>query len=168
MEENFNHTPLIRLKQIGRIRTPYNRKAPYQPIDEEGVFYLELFPEYVEGLESIETFKYIYVIFFMDRAKPAELIVEPPWAEGKKVGVFASRSPSRPNPIGLSVVRLLKIEDNRVYISAIDALDGTPLLDIKPYVKHLDSKEDANLGWAGDVRDKDHLILHLKGIPHDF
>lgn len=168
MEENINNSPLIRLKEIGRIRTPYLRKAPYQPAGDEGIFYLELLPEYTDGLKALDTFRYIYVLFYMDRAKPPKLIVEPPWAEDRRVGVFASRSPSRPNPIGLSVVKLLRIEGRRIYISSIDALDGTPILDIKPYVKYLDTKEDANLGWTEDVEDKNHLLLHLKGIPHDF
>ena len=168
MEKNSHNPSLININPIGIIRTPYKTKAPYQPVEEKGEFYIEIFPEYQEGLKGLKTFNYIYVIFHMDRAKSFHLIVEPPWAEGIKVGVFASRSPRRPNPIGISVVRLEKIEENRVFISSLDALDETPLIDIKPYIKHLDSKEDANLGWAEELGDREHFILHLKGIPHDF
>ncbi|MCD6454814.1 MAG: tRNA (N6-threonylcarbamoyladenosine(37)-N6)-methyltransferase TrmO [Candidatus Aminicenantes bacterium] len=168
MEKNIDNSSLIEIKPIGIIKTPYKRKAPYQPVQEEEEFYLEIFPEYMDGLKELETFRYIYVIFYMDRAKGPKLIVEPPWAGGIKVGLFASRSPNRPNPIGISVVKVKKIAKNRVYISSMDALDGTPLIDIKPYIKHLDSKDDANLGWVENIEDKEHLILHLKGIPHDY
>jgi tRNA-Thr(GGU) m(6)t(6)A37 methyltransferase TsaA len=96
------------------------------------------------------------------------MMVSPPWADGKKVGVFASRSPVRPNPIGLSVVRIKNIVENRIYTSGLDAFDGTPLLDIKPYIKDLDSKSDANYGWIEEMDDMEHLILHIKGIPHDY
>ena len=85
-----------------------------------------------------------------------------------EVGLFASRSPVRPNPIGLSIVRLKRIEGNVVYTSGLDVFDGTPLLDIKPYIKGLDSKDDANYGWIKELDDKDHLLLHIKGIPHEY
>jgi tRNA-Thr(GGU) m(6)t(6)A37 methyltransferase TsaA len=84
------------------------------------------------------------------------------------VGVFASRSPTRPNPIGLSVVRIKRIEGNVIHVSGLDVFDGTPLLDIKPYIDELDVKKDANLGWVGDMDDPEHLALHIQGVPHDF
>ena len=96
------------------------------------------------------------------------MIVSPPWAEGKRVGVFSSRSPLRPNPIGLSVVRVKSIVENRIYTSGLDVFDGTPLLDIKPYIKDLDSKTDANYGWVEEMDDMEHLVLHIKGIPHNY
>ena len=166
MEKASDHTPLS-FGKIGVIRTPYKWKAPRQPVEEEDCF-LEIYPEFAPGLKGLESFRYIYVLFWLDRIQEFSLEAEPPWAEGVKVGVFASRSPKRPNPIGLSVVRLLSVEDNIVKTSSIDAIDGTPLLDIKPYVKYLDSKEDANLGWAEGLQDREHLLLHLKGIPHDY
>lgn len=97
-----------------------------------------------------------------------ELLATPPWAGGLTVGVFASRSPRRPNPIGLSIVRVLGVQGNEVITSGLDAFDGTPLLDIKPYVKDLDSKADANYGWVEDLEDREHLTLHIRGIPHDY
>ncbi len=159
---------MISYREIGKIRTPYKRKAPYQPSGEKGEFFLEIFPEYKKGLRGVESFKYIYVVFHMDQVKDYKLDAEPPWIEDVNVGVFASRSPKRPNPIGISVVKLLRVEESRIYTSSIDAINGTPLLDIKPYVKYLDSKEDANLGWAEKTEDRSHLLLHLRGIPHDY
>jgi len=160
---------LVIFRSIGVIRTPYVGWAPYQPVEEEGDFRLVLEPRYAEGLHKLESFRYIYVLYYIDRVqKPLELIVAPPWAGGIRVGVFASRSPVRPNPIGLSVVRIRRIEDNVVYTSGLDVFDGTPLLDIKPYIQELDAKPDANYGWVEDLPDRDHLILHIKGIPHDY
>jgi tRNA (adenine37-N6)-methyltransferase len=74
----------------------------------------------------------------------------------------------RPNPIGLSVTRLLRIKGRRVYTSGLDVFDGTPLLDIKPYIDGLDSKPDANGGWLDSLPDAEHLMLHIKGLPHDY
>jgi tRNA (Thr-GGU) A37 N-methylase len=96
------------------------------------------------------------------------MMIQPPWAKGKKVGLFASRSPVRPNPIGLSIVRIKKIIENKIYTSGLDVFDGTPLLDIKPYIKDLDDKFDADYGWIKEMDDTEHLSLHIKGIPHGY
>ncbi len=158
-------------KTIGKIRTPYKDQAPYQPVEEdEGNFYIELKEEYTEGLLKLERFKYIYVIYYADRAKQkSSMVITPSWTQGITVGLFASRSPARPNPIGISVVKVKKIIRNEIHISGIDAFDNTPLLDIKPYLKDLDSKEDADYGWAEELKgNNEHLLLHIKGIPHDY
>jgi len=94
--------------------------------------------------------------------------VEPIWAGEIEVGLFASRSPVRPNPIGLSVVKPLSIEGNTIFTTGLDVFDGTPLLDIKPYIKDLDSKPDANYGWVEKTGDLRHLALHILGIPHEY
>ena len=97
------------------------------------------------------------------------MVVNPPWSQGTTVGLFASRSPRRPNPIGISVVRVKKIVDNEIFTSGLDVFDGTPVLDIKPYLKDLDSKADADYGWIADSgSDMDHLLLHIKGVPHEY
>ena len=90
-----------KLEQIGIIKTPYQDKAPYQPIDNaKEEFYIIIDPQYTGGLSDLGKFNYIYLIYYADRIiRKTEMIVSPPWAEGKKVGVFASRSPVRPNPI---------------------------------------------------------------------
>lgn len=162
-------TTEFKLTTIGTIKTPYKNFAPYQPEETvNGEFYLLIDPVYVDGLYKLETFQYIYLLYYADRVtRTVEMTVSPPWAEGKRVGLFASRSPVRPNPIGLSVVRILNIEENRIYTSGMDVFDETPLLDIKPYVRDLDTKEDANYGWVEEMDDREHLTLHIRGIPHD-
>ncbi|MBW2096016.1 MAG: tRNA (N6-threonylcarbamoyladenosine(37)-N6)-methyltransferase TrmO [Deltaproteobacteria bacterium] len=159
-----------RLKPIGVIRTPYVDSAPYQPLaNDEGEFRLCVDPPYAEGLQDLDRFRYIYVLYLIHRVnrKPS-MSVTPPWTPGKKVGLFSSRSPVRPNPLGLSIVEVKRVTGNEVFTSGLDAFDGTPLLDIKPYLKDLDSKDDANYGWLEDIDDREHLMLHIKGIPHDY
>ena len=159
----------ISFRPIGVIRTPYKGDhAPYQaPERDEGESRLVLEAEYEPGLKDIETFTYIYVLYYMDRArKDVSMTAHPPWAGGKGVGIFAARSPHRPNPIGLSIVKVREIKGNVVITSLMDAFDKTPLLDIKPYFAELDAKDDANYGWL-DEKGRDHLILHIRGIPHD-
>lgn len=157
-------------KQIGIIRTPYTDNAPYQPIQEdEGVFCIEVDSQYTNGLNKLSKFNYIYVLYYIHRInKKLSMTVSTPWTSGIKVGVFASRSPVRPNPIGLSIIRIKKIKDNKIFTSGLDVFDETPLLDIKPYVKDLDSKPDANYGWIAGINGYKHLLLHIKGIPHDY
>jgi tRNA-Thr(GGU) m(6)t(6)A37 methyltransferase TsaA len=138
------------LKPIGVIRTPYTQqKPPHQPDpNAEGEFRIEVYPEFAGGLYKLESFSHIYVLFHLDRTnRPVNLLVTPPKAGGVEVGLFASRSPNRPNPIGLSIVGLKAVDDNRLTITGIDAMDRTPLLDIKPYVGSLDCKDSANDGW---------------------
>ncbi|WP_457558985.1 tRNA (N6-threonylcarbamoyladenosine(37)-N6)-methyltransferase TrmO [Candidatus Harpocratesius sp.] len=161
----------IIFQPIGTIYTPYIEKAPYQPVtNDKGIFYIELQKAYLKGLQGLEKFRYIFVIFYIDRLNKKEYIntVQPPWVDNMEVGVFASRSPHRPNPIGLSIVKLKKIEDNRIYTSGLDVFNNTPLLDIKPYIQDLDAKSDANYGWLqfNNRDDKEHLLLHIKGVPH--
>jgi tRNA-Thr(GGU) m(6)t(6)A37 methyltransferase TsaA len=158
------------LKKIGIIRTPYTYKAANQPIkNDKGEFCILIDPSYADGLRELELFHYIYVIYYMHRTKRKEsMTVIPPWTGNMKVGLFASRSPVRPNPIGISIVRVKRIIHNRIFTSGIDVFDGTPLIDIKPYIKDLDSKCDANYGWIEKLEDLEHLSLHIKGIPHDY
>ena len=160
----------LSLSSIGIIKTPYLDSAPYQPVDtDDQEFYLQLESEYIAGLKDLDSFTYIYVLYFIDRLNAIpKMEVSPPWAAGRQVGLFASRSPVRPNPIGLSVVRIKKIIGNRVYTSGLDVFDGTPLLDIKPYINDLDSKCDANNGWVQGFDEDEHLALHIQGIPHDY
>ncbi len=162
----------ITFRPIGMIRTPYKDWAPYQPVErdpeQEGKFRLVVHDEFSEGLKDLELFTHLYVLSFLDRSSGnPTLQASPPWAGGKTVGLFASRSPFRPNPIGLSIVRLISIEGDEVLTSPIDLFDGTPLLDIKPYFKQLDAKPDANSGWADDLEDRDHRFHHLRGLSHD-
>ncbi len=159
------------LKSIGVIQTPYTVRAPYQPVDDdEGEFRIVLDAEYAEGLSDLNRFRYIYVIYYIDRLTHHDsMMVNPSWTPGTKVGLFASRSPARPNPIGISIVRIRKIVKTEIFTSGLDVFDGTPLLDIKPYLKDLDSKKDANYGWLDDLdSNEEHLLLHIKGTPHQY
>ena len=160
----------FKLKQIGVIRTPYIDNAPYQPVEEdEGDFRIVVESQYTDGLYKLAKFRYIYVIYYIHRVKrELSMVVSPPWIGGEKVGVFASRSPIRPNRIGLSIVRIKSIVNNEVFTSGLDVFDGTPLLDIKPYIKDLDAKGDANYGWIEEMDNYKHLLLHIKGIPHNY
>jgi tRNA-Thr(GGU) m(6)t(6)A37 methyltransferase TsaA len=164
MEKQSQH---IDLAPIGMIRTPYVESAPYQPIEgDQGDFRIEVFAPYQEGLLQLDRFQYIYVMHKSTSAP--SLLVDPPWTTDTTVGVFASRSPRRPNRVGLSVVRLKRIEGNLIHTSGLDVFDKTPLLDIKPYIQDLDVKTDANYGWLESIADRGHLMLHIKGIPHDY
>ena len=161
----------FKFKQIGIIKTPYIDNAPYQPVDEDkGDFRIVLNSEYKDGLLKLKSFRYMYVVYYINRLnRKAYMVVTPPWTNGTKIGLFASRVPIRPNPIGISIVRIKKIIDNEIITSGLDAFDETPLLDIKPYVKDLDSKMDADYGWVDGLgSDKEHLSLHLRGIPHEY
>ena len=156
------------LNSIGIIHSPYKNRAPHQTLDnDQGEFKIILDKKFIKGLQLLDDFKYIYVIYYLNKVmRDNEMIVSPPWANQQDVGVFASRSPNRPNPIGISVVKIQKIIENVIYISGIDAFDGTPLLDIKPYIDQLDAKLDANYGWVNKDDNEDHLALHIQGIPH--
>jgi len=139
----------IRYKPIGVIHTPFKepRGTPIQPMAAAGVEgVVEVLPEYAEGLEGLEGFSHIILIYHFHLSRKASLKVRP-YMDEETHGVFATRSPSRPNPIGVSVVRLLKIVDNKLYIKDVDIVDGTPLLDIKPYIPEFDVRKVDRKGW---------------------
>ena len=147
-------TDKIVFEPIGVIRTPYESCAPFQALedDQSGEFRLELQERFIGALERLESFSYIYVLFHMDRARGynGSNVAHPPGLDGGTVGLFASRSPNRPNPIGLDIARILRIEGLSIYTSGLSALDNTPLLDIKPYGRR-DCKTDARGGWAEEM-----------------
>jgi tRNA-Thr(GGU) m(6)t(6)A37 methyltransferase TsaA len=129
----------ITYSSIGVIHSPYSDMAPFQAVedDDSGEFILELDEKYAAGLNGLEEFKYIIVLFHIDRARGynGSNLAHPPGMNGGTTGLFASRSPNRPNTIGLDVARILKVQGNKVYTSGLSALDGTPLLDVKPYIE---------------------------------
>jgi len=160
----------ITFQSIGTIHTPYLAiNTPHQPIaDAPGDFWITLNPEYANALKTLDTYKYIYVLYHLDQVTPPiELLTHSPWAPETEIGLFASRSPQRPNPIGLSIVKVKEIIENEITISGIDTYNGTPLLDIKPYMQFLDSKEDANNGWFDSLPDKEHTLAHALGLTHE-
>jgi tRNA-Thr(GGU) m(6)t(6)A37 methyltransferase TsaA len=107
---------------------------------------VEVFPEFIAGLRDVADFERLWLITLLDRATAPQMIVRP-YLDNEEHGIFATRSPARPNHIGISVVRLLGVEENRLLVADVDMLDGTPLLDIKPYVPAFDSFEGSGAGW---------------------
>jgi tRNA-Thr(GGU) m(6)t(6)A37 methyltransferase TsaA len=139
----------IIFEPIGIIHSPFTNTEgmPIQPAGATGVKgTVEVFPEFCDGLQDIEGFSHILLVYYFDRSKDFKLKVSP-FLEDEVHGVFAVRAPKRPNPIGISVVKLLKRKDNIIYIDNPDMLDGTPLLDIKPYIPDFDAYPDAVAGW---------------------
>jgi tRNA-Thr(GGU) m(6)t(6)A37 methyltransferase TsaA len=144
--------PGLLLAPIGYARTPFVDtatipKGPGAQHSAEGV--LEILPELVEGLQDIEGFSHLYVIWQFDRSKRSELLGVPP-TDDRPHGVFATRSPYRPNPIGLTVVELLRREGTQLHVRGVDMLDGTPLLDIKPYLSSVPESE-LRRGWLAEA-----------------
>lgn len=148
--------PDIVVKPIGVIRTPHTsqEETPIQPVFAPGVpGRVEVLPEFEEGLRDIEGFSHIYLVYAFDRAGAIRLSVTPYLGDEER-GVFATRSPHRPNGIGLSLVRLVRREGAVLHVEDVDVLDGTPLLDIKPYVERFDSRESVRSGWSEDIDDE--------------
>ncbi len=143
----------IEYRPIGVVRSEHTRPedTPIQPIYAQGCpGRVEVFPEYWEGLRDLEGFSHVYLIYHLHRAGPARLVVRP-FLEDVERGVFATRAPSRPNPIGLSIVELVRREGGVLHVDGVDVLDGTPLLDIKPYTARFDRIETTRNGWQDSV-----------------
>ena len=150
----------IEFHQIGVIRTPFTKSEgmPIQPAGGIGVKgTVEVFEEYRPGLKDLDGFSHIVLLYHLHRSRGFELHVVP-FMDSELRGVFATRAPKRPNPIGLSVVQLNSIENGVLRVQNLDILDGTPLLDIKPYVPEFDGQTDVRMGWLerarNSVRDK--------------
>ena len=142
----------ITFKPIGIIHSPFKEPVgiPIQPAGAKGIKgNIEIFEEFKEGLKDLDGFSHIVLLFHFHLSKNFNLLVYP-YMEDKIRGVFATRAPRRPNQIGMSIVRLEKVEDNILHISNVDIIDGTPLLDIKPFVSKFDCfdiNENEKVGW---------------------
>jgi tRNA-Thr(GGU) m(6)t(6)A37 methyltransferase TsaA len=136
---------------IGRIRTPWQSRneCPKNGRESDAVCTIELDPRWVAGLKGLETVSHLLVLYWMDKAR-RDLVLQAPRHYAELRGTFALRSPVRPNPIAASVVRLIRIDNNKLSVVGLDCLDGTPLLDIKPYFASTDSVPDAAVGWHAD------------------
>ncbi|MCD4770772.1 MAG: tRNA (N6-threonylcarbamoyladenosine(37)-N6)-methyltransferase TrmO [Bacteroidales bacterium] len=135
--------------QIGIINSPFKepKGTPIQPIAAQGIDgTVEVFQEYAEGLKDIDGFSHIILVYHFHLSKESSLKVKP-FMDDQKHGVFSTRAPNRPNSIGISVVRLVKIEGKILYVKDLDIVDGTPLLDIKPYVPEFDIRDVKKKGW---------------------
>ncbi len=149
----------IVLKPIGIIHTPYEnpKGMPIQgTFDKNITGRIELFPGYKQGLKDIEGFSHLILIYHFNRTRDERLISRP-FLEHTPHGIFAIRSPHRPNQIGFSIVKLEKVLDNVITFSEVDILDGTFLIDIKPYVSHFDSREDVKNGWLDRHFEDTHI-----------
>jgi tRNA-Thr(GGU) m(6)t(6)A37 methyltransferase TsaA len=146
----------IEYQPIGLIHTPFKQRQgmPIQPSRGRGVRgIVEVAPEYADGLADLDGFSHVVLIYHFHRSQGFDLRVTP-FLDTETRGLFATRAPRRPNAIGLSVVRLLGIEGNRIEVQDLDILDGTPLLDIKPYVSEFDHRTEVREGWLEGVKDR--------------
>ena len=185
MEEEY-----FTLKVIGFFHgnTTSKHRAPRQPdatLGIDGTIELMKGQDFEQALQDLETFSHIWLIYGFHSAKGWKPMVLPPRGD-KKRGVFATRSPYRPNPIGISVVKLVKISGLKIHVQGTDLLDGTPIYDIKPYIPYADSISDANAGWIDTLNhieteiilseemqllmndsESGHIIMHAKQILRD-
>ncbi|MFZ0886847.1 MAG: tRNA (N6-threonylcarbamoyladenosine(37)-N6)-methyltransferase TrmO [Candidatus Binataceae bacterium] len=143
------HMTQIRFKPIGVIRTAFREPAgtPIQP-SRAGAARgtVEVFREYADGLKDLDGFERVWLIYWLDRAPKPRLLVTP-FLDDRERGLFATRAPGRPNAIGISSVRLLRVAGNKLEVAEVDILNGTPLLDIKPYVPEFDCHSVRKSGW---------------------
>ncbi|RLD48279.1 MAG: tRNA (N6-threonylcarbamoyladenosine(37)-N6)-methyltransferase TrmO [Bacteroidetes bacterium] len=154
-------------KPIGIIHSEFKepKGTPIQPTaSKNNSGTVEIFPEFIEGLQDLEHFSHIFLIYHFHLAKKTSLKVKP-FMDAHEHGIFSIRAPSRPNSIGISIVRLSKIENNTVYIKDVDIIDGTPLLDIKPYVAEFDIRKVTKNGWLkhnvyklGNTKDDERFV----------
>jgi tRNA-Thr(GGU) m(6)t(6)A37 methyltransferase TsaA len=141
---------------IGIIHSEHTIKenTPLQPVYAKGCKgYVELYPEFVDGLRDLGGFSHIYLIYHFHQIRSVQLLVKP-YLQDEEHGIFATRAPCRPNPIGLSVVELLGIEGNTLHLDGVDILDGTPLLDIKPCTAKFDLHDIKKNGWQDEVNEE--------------
>jgi tRNA-Thr(GGU) m(6)t(6)A37 methyltransferase TsaA len=139
---------------IGRIRTPWTRRedCPKNGRESDAVCTVELDPRWIDGLKGLETVSHVLLLYWMDQAR-RDLVLQAPRHYAEQRGTFALRSPVRPNPIAVSVARLVGVDGSTLKVVGLDCLDGTPLLDIKPYFASTDAVGDALVGWhAGRKR----------------
>ncbi len=147
----------IAMRPIGVVHSPYQERfaTPRQPAYaiEDNPAHIELYEGhgFEQALQDVHTFSHIWVIYWMHLNQGWNPLVSPPRDKSRKYGVFATRAPHRPNSLGLSVVPLLGVEGRTLHIGAHDMLDGTPVLDIKPYIKEADMLPHANDGWIGTL-----------------
>lgn len=139
----------IIINPIGIIHTPFDdiNNMPIQPLAAKGIKgHIELSPEYLEGLTDLEGFSHITLLYHFHKINGYHLMVKP-FMDNKEHGIFATKSPKRPNAIGYSTVKLLGVENNVIHIEMVDMLNGTPLIDIKPFFSKFDNRTNTKSGW---------------------
>ncbi|KKK77592.1 hypothetical protein LCGC14_2852040 [marine sediment metagenome] len=144
-------------KPIGIINTPFTslKGIPIQSSMSDVKGTIELFPEYQFGLKDLSGFSHSYCLYFFDMVKLPVPLQSKPFLSNESKGVFAIRTPFRPNPIGISILQILEIKENIIEVKNVDILDKTPILDLKPYVPELDTIETTKIGWLkGKIKKK--------------
>ena len=138
----------VHITPIGIIHSPFKEKTdtPIQPTRSQAAGQVEVYPEYSDGLQDIDGFSHIILLYFFHQSCGYSLLVKP-FLDDKEHGLFSTRYPCRPNPLGLSIVRLVARRKNMLEIEGVDTLDGTPLLDIKPYIPEFDVPMGVRNGW---------------------
>jgi tRNA-Thr(GGU) m(6)t(6)A37 methyltransferase TsaA len=152
MDQTKTDLPLeYTFRPIGVIHTPFKEKAetPIQSSRSSACGEVEVFPEFDGGLESLDALSNIILIYVFHQAPSDFALMVKPFLDESQHGIFSTRYPVRPNPIGISVVRLLQVQGNRLMIAGVDMLDQTPLLDIKPYLPDFDVHPVEKVGWYG-------------------
>ncbi|MFW9770812.1 MAG: tRNA (N6-threonylcarbamoyladenosine(37)-N6)-methyltransferase TrmO [Candidatus Heimdallarchaeota archaeon] len=147
----------ICFKPIGIVQSPFKslKGIPIQSTMSNTKGEIKIFPQFIEGLKGLEEFSHIVCLYIFDLVKLPVPLQSKPFLQNDIKGIFAIRTPFRINPIGLSILELLKIEENLVYVNNLDILDQTPVLDIKPYVPQFDFRATNKIGWLkGNIRDK--------------
>lgn len=149
-----NETP-VEMKPIARLRTPFKtvEEMPIQSRLSSAEGWIDLNAEYVQGLKDLEGFSHLILIYHFHKSERVD-VQSSPFVDDAVHGIFAIRSPNRPNHLGMSVVELLRIEGHQVYFKGADMLDGTPLLDLKPYIPEFDSVQNARTGWMTQLKDR--------------
>lgn len=148
---------VIKYEPIGIIKTPFTsvEGMPIQPYAAKGVCgTIEMKRKFVDGLQDLDGFQYIILLYHFHKSDASHVKVIP-FMDDKPHGIFATRAPVRPNAIGISVVRLVKMEKHKIFIEDVDVLNGTPLLDIKPFIPQLDNRQSVNIGW---LQGKDNIF----------
>ncbi len=139
----------ICFKPIGIIHTPFKslKGIPIQSAISDIKGKLEIFPEYKAGLKDLSEFSHLYCLFYFDMVKLPVPLQSKPFLDNEKRGVFAIRTPFRPNHLGISILEIIKISDNLIHVNNVDILDKTPILDLKPYIPQFDNFEIKKIGW---------------------
>jgi tRNA-Thr(GGU) m(6)t(6)A37 methyltransferase TsaA len=149
MKNKPMYSQMITFQPIGIIRTPHKdiREMPIQPLAANGIRgQVEIYPPYMDGLKDLNGFSHVTLIYHFHKVKGYELQVVP-FMDTEKRGIFACKAPKRSNAIGISTVKLISVHNNILTIEEVDMLDGTPLIDIKPFYPRYDNRDNVSIGW---------------------
>jgi formylmethanofuran dehydrogenase subunit E len=150
----------MQLKPIGIIHSPYKSRKESSPQGREEICWIELSEQFKEGLKDVDGFSHLILFYWLHCSQNNSLIVKTPW-DSEPHGVFATRSPERPNALGFSIVELIERDGNKLKVKGLDALEGTPLIDIKPYLPEIDAKTNTREGW---IKETDFQKVYGKSV----